>query len=61
MTLDAERPRHVARRLELAGVPLSVVHGQRLKRVAVSLHDRSGSVGVESAAQEDYRSHRVIE
>ena len=59
MPLDAERARDVARRLELARVPLAVADCQREEREALRLRDRSGGVGIQATAQQEYCAHLV--
>jgi hypothetical protein len=59
VALDAKRARDGARRLDLARVALAVVDGQREQREALRLRDRGGGVRVQTAAQQDYRSHLV--
>ena len=51
MARDAQRPRHGARRLDLARVPLAVPDGQRVQLEPLALRDGGGGVGVEPATQ----------
>ena len=59
MLLDAEPAGDGTGRLQLPRVALPVVNGQRTEREALGFGDRRGGVGVETAAQQDHRSHLV--
>jgi len=57
MILDAEHARHGTRRFELADVTLAIVNGQRIEREALRPDHRRCRVGIQTAAQQHYRSH----
>ena len=56
MALDPERARDGTRRLDLAGMALAVINGQREQRKLLRFRDRGGRIRIEAATEEYYRS-----